>query len=297
MTGMPNLSHLMTMRFMAVAFSSLILAISASISSAQPILLRANQTAHPLDAYSVGVLKMLAEAAPDEFRVEVTEDDINQTRAIEYLKDNRINVMWLASNAEVEEQLIPIRFPLLKGLLGHRICIINPNRQSKFNTIQSIHDLNRFKFGQGQGWPDVEILKSNGLNVITASKYDSLFYMVEGGRFDGFPRGVMEPWSEIAAHADLGLTVDKSVTLIYRLPFYLFVDKGQEQLANRIKSALDLALAEGRFDAYFFQNALVKDALERSQMQDRLAFYLKNPHLHPKTPLDKSEYWLDIKSL
>lgn len=260
----------------------------------QAATLRVNQTEHPLDAYAVGALR-IALANMDEFyNLEVTTEQITQARAVEMLEGEQMDVMWLASNQEAEDRLLPIRFPLLKGLLGHRVFIINPAEQSRFNQVQNFSDIQRLSFGQGAGWPDVEILKSNGLKVVTTSKYENLFYMVEGGRFDGFPRGVLEPWVEIAARPELGLTVEKNVVLVYKLPFYLFVSKENAALAAKIKRGLDTALANGSFDDYFYGAEMVKDALNRSQLRERVAFNLTNPFLSKETPLDHPEYWLSL---
>lgn len=256
--------------------------------------LRVNQTAHPLDEYAVGALKIALRHMPG-YTLEISDRSITQTRAIEELENELMDVMWLATNLEVEEQLRPIRFPLLKGLLGHRVSIIHPSSQARFSQVQTFNDIRDLRFGQGQGWPDVEILKSNGLNVVTTSKYDNLFYMVEGGRFDGFPRGVLEPWVEIAAHPNLDLIVEQHVVFIYKLPFYLFVRKDNISLANKIKESLDLALTAGEFDEYFYNTKLIKDALTRSKLDDRVAFPLNNPFLSAETPPDDSNYWLNLK--
>lgn len=256
--------------------------------------LRVNQTAHPLDAYAVGALRVALRHMPG-YSLEVSDRPITQTRAIEELENELMDVMWLATNLEVEEQLRPIRFPLLKGLLGHRVFIIHPASQASFSQVQTFSDIQQLKFGQGQGWPDVEILKSNGLKVITTSKYDNLFYMVEGGRFDGFPRGVLEPWAEIAAHPDLDLVVENHIVFVYKLPFYIFVRKDNISLANKIKESFDLALAAGEFDEYFYNSKLIKDALTRSRLSDRVAFPLNNPFLSPETPPENSGYWLDLR--
>ncbi len=267
---------------------------SSSIALQQ---IRVNQTEHPLDAYAVGALRVALANMPGEYEVVVRNEPITQMRAVEELQNNNMDLMWLASNAEAEEMLQPIRFPLLKGLLGHRICIINPQNQAKFSQVRDIEDLKKLKLGQGQGWPDVEILRENGLKVITTSKYKNLFYMAEGGRFDGFPRGANEPWAEIASRTELGLTVDTDLVLIYRLPFYLFVRPEDKKLAEAIHRGFERALSNGQFDAYFYNDPMVKDALERSNMKNRREFHLVNPNLHPSTPLDRKDYWLDLKAL
>lgn len=269
----------------------------SGIATVQAQTLRVNQTDHPLDAYAVGALEVALEYMDGDYSLEVGDDPITQTRAIERLESGRMDVMWLASNQEVEDQLLPIRFPLLKGLLGHRIFIINPNNQRRFDRVSQFDDLRQLSFGQGAGWPDVTILEDNGLKVITTSKYDNLFYMVEGGRFDAFPRGVLEPWTELAARPDLPLAVEENIVLIYTLPFYLFVSKDDPELAEAIKTGLDRALASGAFDEYFYNHEMVTDALTRSDLQNRTAFSLTNPFLSDQTPLDHPGYWLDLDDL
>jgi len=275
-----------------------LLAASVLLSlSAQAQTLRVNQTDHPLDAYAVGALELALTFMEGDYRLDISEDPLTQTRAIERLESDRMDVMWLSSNREVEEQLLPVRFPLLKGLLGHRIFIINADNQARFDPVESFEDLRQLSFGQGAGWPDVTILEENGLEVITTSKYDNLFYMVEGGRFDALPRGVLEPWTEIAARPELPLTVEQNLVLVYTLPFYLFVSPERPELAEALKVGLDRALEAGAFDEYFYGHDMVEDALTRSNLEARRRFNLTNPFLTEETPLERSEYWLDLEDL
>lgn len=259
--------------------------------------LRVNRTDHPLDAYAVGALRVATEFMDGDYELVVSEDPITQTRAIERLEADRMDVMWLSSNREVEEQLLPIRFPLLKGLLGYRIFIINEDNQARFDQVETFEDLKQLTFGQGAGWPDIEILESNGLEVITTSKYQNLFYMVEGGRFDAFPRGLLEPWTELDARPELPLAVEEKLVLVYKMPFYLFVSPDKPELAEAIHTGLDRALAAGRFDEYFYGTEMIDDALSRSNLSQRRAFPLENPTLTEQTPLEREEYWLDPDSL
>lgn len=257
--------------------------------------LRVIQGSHPLDAYAVGALRVALAELDTPYQLEVTPEQMTQTRVIEQLRANKIDVMWLASNQEAEDMLLPVRFPLLKGLLGYRICIINPANQHKFSAVRTLDDLRTLTFGQGYGWPDVETLRSNGLKVVVTSKYENLFPMVEGGRFDGFPRGVLEPWVELRSRQELGLTVDTNVLLIYRLPFYLFVAPDNTKLARQLHEGFERALANGNFDRYFYGHEMIKSALELAKLQDRKAvFYLNNPTLSKDTPLDRKDYWFDI---
>lgn len=232
------------------------------------------------------------------YELNVVREEMTQTRVTEQLQAGRLDVMWLASSQEAEDTLLPIRFPLLKGLLGYRVNIINPNNQAKFFAVRTMEDLKALTFGQGYGWPDVQTLSSNGLQVVVTSKYENLFHMVEGGRFDGFPRGVLEPWVELRSRQELGLTVDTNVLLIYRLPFYLFVSPNRPELAQQLHEGFERALSNGNFDRYFYGHEMIKSALERAKLQDRQAvFHLNNPTLSKETPLERHDYWFDIQAM
>lgn len=259
--------------------------------------LRVIQGSHPLDEYAVGALRVALKQLNEEIDIEVKKEQVTQTRVIEELKLKRVDVIWLASNQQAEDELLPIRFPLLKGLLGYRVNIINPATEAAFSEVQSVEDLQQLSFGQGYGWPDVDILRHNELQVVTTSKYDNLFFMAEGGRFDGFPRGILEPWLELQNHSELDLIVDPHIVMIYHLPFYLFVAPDNAALAQKIALGLELALANGEFDHYFLNHKLVSGSLANAQIKKRKVFHLKNPTLPEQTPLHRQEYWFDINQL
>lgn len=259
--------------------------------------LRVVQGSHPLDEYAVGALRVALAELDTPYELDVIREEMTQTRVTEQLRAGKLEVMWLASDQKAEDSLLPIRFPLLKGLLGYRVCIINPDNQGKFSAVRTMEDLKALTFGQGYGWPDVETLRSNGLQVVVTSKYENLFHMVEGGRFDGFPRGVLEPWVELRSRQELGLTVDTNVLLIYRLPFYLFVAPNNPELAQQLHEGFERALSNGNFDRYFYGHEMVKSALDRAKLQERQGvFYLNNPTLSKQTPLDRTDYWFDIQA-
>lgn len=276
---------------------SLITCVWFIAASASAETLRVIQGSHPLDEYAVGALRVALQQLPEHYEIEVSQDDLTQARVIEELGLERVDVMWLASNQQAEDMLLPIRFPLLKGLLGYRLSIINPKNQNRFRQVQSLADLKQLSFGQGYGWPDVDILRHNDLDVITTSKYNNLFYMVEGERFDGFPRGVLEPWLELENHAQLGLTVDTHLLMIYHLPFYFFVAPDNQALADKIAHGLELALSNGAFDAYFFNHRMIDGSLARAHLGERKVFHLDNPTLPKLTPLERKEFWFDLDAL
>ncbi|MFD2448672.1 hypothetical protein ACFSQE_09735 [Vogesella fluminis] len=113
--------------------------------------------------------------------------------------DGDIDVLWSMTTREREALLLPVRFPVDKGLLGWRIAIVRQDKAEQFADVRSVQDLRYFTAGQEHDWPDTRILRESGLPVMTASQYDSLFRMLAVKRFDYFPRGVAEAWAEVDA--------------------------------------------------------------------------------------------------
>src|SRR5690606_36846552 len=156
------------------------------------------------------------------------------------------------------------------------IFIINKDNQAKFNDVKTLNDLKKLSIGQGRTWADGRILEANGFNVIKANKYPSLFYMVEGGRFDGFQRGVNEPFSELEARPELELAVVKKLMVYYHMSFYLFVSPENKTLAKVLENGFDRAIANGEFDIVFYGDKAIQDVLQKANMKNRTLFKLDN---------------------
>lgn len=264
--------------------------------SAQTII-HVNEAKDGNGRYAMQMVRLALSKIDTKYDFKIDPAEVSQARNISDVAEGRSDLLWAATNQDMENQLLPIRIPLYKGLLGHRIFIINPASQARFDRVQTFADLKSFTFGQGTTWADSDILASNGLTVVRANKYQSLFYMVDGGRFDAFPRGVQEPWGELQSHPDLPLAVEKRIMLVYRMPFYLFTSKSNTKLAADLERGLNRAIADGSFDQIFFNDPMVKDVLEKAHLEQRLVFPLDNPTLPKETPVDRPELWLDIKSL
>lgn len=282
-------------RFFSVVAVFFIVISSSAVSAERT--LRFNYSEDANGRYAVGLLKNALQRDTDFWKYESLDGEISQARMIELVRSEKLDVMWAATNKKMEKTLLPVRIPLYKGLLGHRIFIIHKNNQSRFDAIREKDDFKNISMGQGTTWADTGILLSNGFNVIKANKYESLFYMVDGGRFDAFPRGVQEPWNEISSRPELELTVEKNLMLIYRMPFYLFVSKNNALLAQKLESGLREMIADGSFHDYFINDPTVQDVVEKSNLKNRLSFPLDNPTLPKETPINEAQLWLDPTQL
>lgn len=264
--------------------------------SALAVSLTHNKIQSDKDLYFIRLIELALSKAGmgSEFQLTETNEVFNQLQLIERVKDGRASIVWAGTQSEYEKELRPIRIPLLKGLQGHRLFIINPESQSRLKQVDSLVELKQLKAGQGKFWGDTKILRNAGLDVVTSVKKENLFHMVDGGRFDYFPLAVHEPWDEIVARPNLDLTVDSELLLVYPMPMYFFVNRDNHQLAEAIEFGLNQAIIDGSFDEIFYETPHIKKALERAQLASRTVINIKNPDLPSLTPLNRKELWLDV---
>ena len=105
----------------------------------------------------------------------------------------------------------------------------NPHLLAKIKSLQDLHALTA---GQGHDWPDTEILRANNLKVNTTSSYHNLFPMMSAGRFNYFPRSILEIWDEVAMPGSQDAVVDESLLIYYPVAVYFFVNKNDKALAQ-----------------------------------------------------------------
>jgi hypothetical protein len=212
---------------------------------------------------------------------------------VSMLMDNQLDVVWYATTNDLEERLHPIRICIYRGLLGYRVLMIKKGTQHKFDGIKTVEDLKRVSLGQGRFWADTNVLTANNLNVVKVLKYEGIFYMLDGDRFDAFPRGAHEPWSEMQRYPKLALDVEQNLLISYTNPFYFFVNKSNTKLATDIERGLRIAIEDGSFTEYFLNDPTVKDVMAKANLKNRTLIKLDNPGLPKKTPVDDASLWFD----
>jgi len=232
------------------------------------------------------------QAPGSSFTLKAINYEMVQGRAIQQLRLGvNLDIIWTATSKQREKELLPIRVPLLKGLLGHRVLIIRKQDQLKFSKIKSFDDLIALTAGQGHDWPDTQILRANQVNVLTTSTYQGLFRMLEAGRFDFFPRSITEAWQEIEKQNNPELTVEQHILLYYPSPIYFFVNNSNKKLALRIEKGLRIAIEDGSFDKLFTVYHVDGNIEAIDKLKQRRIFTLSNPLLPTKTPINDLNQW------
>ncbi|MBD1388292.1 diguanylate cyclase [Neiella sp. HB171785] len=218
------------------------------------------------------------------------------SRQVSEVQRGNLSFAALSTSNDIEAKLRPIRIPIYKGLLGHRIFLIRSGEQSRFENITQLAELKRFTAGQGRFWGSTPVFKNAGMPTITPTKYKSLFYMLDGERFDYFPRGILEIYSELAQYADLNLAIEPNLMLVYPTAMYLFTSKENEAFAADLESAFNLAISDGSFDQWFYNHPMIKEALSKVNIASRKILHIDNPLLPSATPLERNALWFNSQS-
>ncbi|MGS0680536.1 hypothetical protein ACVBIL_05155 [Shewanella sp. 125m-7] len=229
-----------------------------------------------------------------EAKLEGLKESVTQRRGLLMLADNKIDVVFLATTVAREQDFLPVKVPIMRGILGHRLLLIHKDNQKKFGKIVDLAQLKRqTEAGFVVHWADMKILEHNNIRVQKQPIYENLFVMLSAKRFDYFPRGINEIWDEVITYRDSApnLVVDKHIVLHYEYPVYFFVNKHNKKLAERIELGLERALKDGSFKRLFLAHH--KTILSQAQLAERIQFNLDNPTLPPNTPKIDKSWWLN----
>lgn len=249
---------------------SLTAALPAARAAGQPEALR---LPHP-DAYSahggffVEAVKLaLAKTAGGEPEPEFVhaEPGLPRERLRQMLQDGQLDLLWSTTTPEREAQALPVRFNLLKGINELRFLLVRAADLPALGEVRTLQALRAWRAGAGTYWSDTQILRANGFRVETAIKFELLFRMLRAGRFDFIPRTRDEIDAELLRFADAGFAELPGLALQYRQPLYFFVTRSKPQLAGRLLRGLEMAAADGSFDALF----LAEPGLKAAQAQLR----------------------------
>jgi len=250
----------------------------------------ASMAADERGQYPISLLKLALSKSGGAYLAKPSKHDMPQWRTLRHVQMGKeLDVVWTFTTPEREKDLLPIRIPIDRGLLGWRLILIKSTDADQFARFDNVEQLRVLRVGQGHDWPDFPILRANGFNVSPSSSYQGLFVMLERGRIRYFPRSLTEIDSEVQAHQKLGLAVAPRWVLHYPAPLYFFVQKEKSSLASAIERGLLIAMKDGSMRQLFMQHfgATIKQA----KLNQRSVIQLNNPYLTVETPLQRSEFW------
>lgn len=260
-------------------------------------LIRFIDSADTKQSYFVDLLTLALEASKKKYgnyKLEPVNINMAQARSSIMLQRNEyIDLTWRMASKDLEQKLQAVYFPILKGLMGYRIFIINKNQQNLFSKNTSLDTLKSTALGQGYNWADTDILLENGFTVIQG--HDRfLMTMLKRNRFNYFPRALHEPWAELINEEEL--IIEKHLMLQYPAPIYFFVNKQNKRLQQRLTYGLTQLFESGKFEHFFLNHKVTSGILTKANVNERTTFSLHNPLLSEKTKalLTNKRLWIKL---
>lgn len=185
-----------------------------------------------------------------------------------------------ATNAVREANFLPIYFPLDRGLLGVRLCIINPQAQSAFTAVTTHSDFTKKSLSVtlNGAWPDKQIMDENGIPVTTLSTHAERLALVTDSLTHCYSRSILEIDDELSVRNDL--VTESNLLMVYPQADILYVRKGAEKLAAALQYGLEKSYADGSFLAIYDKYFLT--VKEKHTLYDRKIIFLRSPLLSNK---------------
>lgn len=185
-----------------------------------------------------------------------------------------------------------INFPVELGILGHRVCFVNPKIKNDLKKITSVEQLKKYTIGQGIGWIDTNILRANGFQVTEIPNYAGLFKMTAAGRIDLFCRGANELMDEYETFKYIKeLTYDESFAIVYSMPRFYYTNPDNKILLARVEEGLKTAYNDGSFKSLWLKYQTAN--LNFVKLNQRKIFKIQNPFIK-NLPKDYEQYYFDI---
>lgn len=245
-------------------------------------------------SYYYNVLKHALAYFPEKnYQVtHVNDKSMGKARRLKMLETNqKIDVLSGTATAQRENQFQAIYFPLLKGLKGWRLPLINKKSPELFAQVNSLDEFKKLVPAQFHSWTAAKILEHNGVKVTKAYNHQGVILMLDKERVDYIPRSILDVSRILSRYQDLNLMLDPHVIIKYPNAYYFYVNKNNKALAQDIMQGLEMALHDGSFDQLFRQT--YGPIISQFNLQNRKVIQLTNPYLLTTMPVQRAELWAD----
>ena len=220
---------------------------------------------------------------------------MQQGRAVtELRKSENIDLFWIGTDRIKERNLISVKIPLERGLMGFRRFIIHRDNIEKFDKVTSIDDLKSLIACQGTHWPDTKIMRAAGLVVDASPVYEHHFDKVSAKRCDYFPRGFHEGQAEIDQRRALypDLVLYQRIILQYPFTVYAFFSRENYVFAEKLERGLRIMLKDGSLAQHMATHPLTAHIFPLNQWKAGLLIQLPNKDVGDPKNSPFADYWL-----
>lgn len=233
------------------------------------------------DDYVAHVIRSALKHTEDTYgKLELTTRLPASTSREESMVRAEPNAMRLAMTASVgyyeqDPEFIVLPVPLMRGIVGYRICFSSPDIAEELSTVTSIEQLKKYTFGVGNDWYDRQILDTNqlknigvGYNFLFDDQVNSLYNMTALKRVDILCRGINEAYGETTRYPIVKQTVlNQSFALHYNIPFFVYMHKNNHKLKERLALGFDIINKNGEFQKFWEKEFL--ESVQFANMKSR----------------------------
>ena len=254
--------------------------INASLAASQTLMIPGKLQGKEIrNPYIHELLQLIFSKLDIDLTIEYSPEGLTQGRALKALSEGKlINLNWSVTTKEREQQLLPIRIPIYKGLIGWRVFYIRKEEQELFSQVDNVDDLKNLVAIQRFDWPDYKILLANDLNVEGNIAFNRMHDAVISGLADYYPRSILEVIGESNNYKlkNKGLSIERSLLIKYPSAHNFFVNTKDVMLAKTIEKGFKAAMEDGSFERLFLR--YYSENIRKLELDKRRTFELKNPY-------------------
>ncbi len=212
---------------------------------------------------------------------------------LQALVDNTLDVANCGSVNTPGKEVLVLRSPIRRGLLGLRLLLVTQERQAEFLRLRTLEQLKRYRMGYGQDWVDRQRLQDLGFKLDTSVPYADMFRALAQGKLDVLNRGVNEVWAEVdhPLLVPTKIVVLPRIALFYPLDDYFCINPRQPQLRDALAEGMKRIRQDRRYGQLF--RAAFGRSLERADLGRRVVWSVAGYGIDADTPLQE----FDVLSL
>ncbi len=236
--------------------------------------------------FPLRLLQLLLRVAglPVELRL---RPHLEQSQAAAALARGELDIALLSTQAQHWPELVPLRFPIRRGLLGARLLLARRESLPRFRTLRSLSALQRsLVMGYGEDWQDRALLQRLGFRMHLEPEYPQLFRGLAQGRFDFLSRGINEVWAELD-HPLLvphGIVVVPGLALSYPLDDYFYLGPARQNWLPLLRAGIEQLWRSGAYRKLFEES--FGRALQRADFGKRQVLQVVGYGVQKDTPMD-----------
>ena len=122
--------------------------------------------------FGLDILELaLSKIKEKNYIIEGTKDKVNEARGEEFVIKGIYDLEFMSVTQNRLKQMIPIKVPLYRGLLGLRL-VLTRKEDKRLSSVSDLPGLRKLVGGHGAHWGDLPVYKANGLPVVTNVDYE-----------------------------------------------------------------------------------------------------------------------------